>query len=170
MKYYIDTEFAEKPYTIQLISIGIVAEDGREYYMESSEIKPEDCNEWVRNNVLTKLTIPEDQRKTRAIIAQQILEFIGDDKKVEFWGFYADYDWVVFCWLFGAMVDLPKNLPKFCRDLKQELMNKGNPKIPFRADDEHNALSDARWTRKSHKWLESRADNFHKDLKKELGQ
>jgi hypothetical protein len=153
MKYFIDTEFAEKPCTIQLISIGIVAEDGREYYAESSEIKPEDCNEWVRNNVLNRLNVPEDQRKTRKIIAQEILEFIGDDDKVEFWGFYSSYDWVVFCWLFGAMVDLPKNMPKFCRDLKQEVMNKGNPKIPFGPEDKHNALSDARWMRKAHKWL-----------------
>ena len=30
MKYWMDTEFIERPYTIDLISIGLVAEDGRE--------------------------------------------------------------------------------------------------------------------------------------------
>ena len=29
MKYWIDTEFIERPYTIDLISVGLVAEDGR---------------------------------------------------------------------------------------------------------------------------------------------
>src|SRR4051812_11038169 len=32
MKYFYDTEFLEDGQTIELISIGIVAEDGREYY------------------------------------------------------------------------------------------------------------------------------------------
>ena len=31
MKYWMDTEFIERPYTIDLISIGLVAEDGREF-------------------------------------------------------------------------------------------------------------------------------------------
>lgn len=40
---------------------------------------------------------------------------------VEFYAYYADYDWVVFCWLFGKMVKLPKGFPKYCRDLKQTI-------------------------------------------------
>ena len=32
MRYFYDTEFLEDGETIDLISIGIVAEDGREYY------------------------------------------------------------------------------------------------------------------------------------------
>ncbi len=38
MKYWIDTEFIERPCTIDLISVGLVAEDGREFYAESNEI------------------------------------------------------------------------------------------------------------------------------------
>lgn len=37
----------------------------------------------------------------------------------EFYAYYADYDWVVFCWLFGRMIDLPKGFPMYCKDLKQ---------------------------------------------------
>lgn len=43
------------------------------------------------------------------------------DEEVEFYAYYADYDWVVFCWLFGRMIDLPKGFPMYCRDLKQML-------------------------------------------------
>jgi hypothetical protein len=43
---------------------------------------------------------------------------------LEFYGYYADYDWVGFCWLFGKMNDLPKNFPMYCKDLKQILDSK----------------------------------------------
>ena len=42
----------------------------------------------------------------------------------KFYAYFADYDWVVFCWLFGKMIDLPKRFPMYCIDLKQELDNK----------------------------------------------
>src|SRR5690349_17532726 len=35
MRYFLDTEFIERPGTIDLISIGIVSEDRREFYAES---------------------------------------------------------------------------------------------------------------------------------------
>lgn len=37
MKYFFDTEFIEDGRTIDLVSIGIVCEDGREYYAVSAE-------------------------------------------------------------------------------------------------------------------------------------
>ena len=37
----------------------------------------------------------------------------------EFYGYYSDYDWVVFAQLFGTMMDLPKGFPMYCKDLKQ---------------------------------------------------
>ena len=33
--------------------------------------------------------------------------------------YYADYDWVALCQLYGRMLDLPGRWPMFCRDLKQ---------------------------------------------------
>lgn len=42
----------------------------------------------------------------------------------EFYAYYADYDWVVFCWIYGLMIDLPKGFPFYCRDLKQMLDDK----------------------------------------------
>lgn len=40
---------------------------------------------------------------------------------IQFYGYYADYDWVLFCSLFGGIMDLPKSFPIYCRDLKQML-------------------------------------------------
>jgi len=33
---------------------------------------------------------------------------------VQFYGYYCDYDWVVTCWQFGKMIDLPKGFPMYC--------------------------------------------------------
>lgn len=37
MRYWFDTEFHEEQNSLELISIGLVAEDGRAYYAESSD-------------------------------------------------------------------------------------------------------------------------------------
>ncbi len=90
----------------------------------------------------------------------------------EFYGYYCDYDWVVFCQLFGKMIDLPKGFPMYCRDLKQELDNvdlkkingdiflnpdwlsdiKDHPKYPKQVN-EHSALFDARFNKQLHQFL-----------------
>lgn len=144
MKYFLDTEFIERPYTIDLISIGIVAEDGREYYAVNSQCNWLMASEWVKDNVLTKLPkYGSLEYKARGQIKQEILDFVGKDKP-EFWGYYADYDWVVFCWLFGTMMELPKGWPMYCNDIKQLQNMINGPFMPFTGRDEHNALEDAR--------------------------
>jgi len=152
MKYFLDTEFHEDGKTIDLISIGVVAEDGREYYAVNSDCDfdriwtLESC-QWLRDNVMPSLSaIASSELKTSKEIAAEILAFIGDDVP-EFWGYYADYDWVVFCQLYGRMVDLPSNFPMYCNDLKQTCQSFGNPNLPPQSSCEHNALHDARWNK-----------------------
>ncbi len=227
MKYFIDTEFIEgkqdktilgikygttKP-TIDLISIGILAEDGREYYAISKDFnfkeawnrfQLEDDNSvgarigclpskkkvyWIRDNVLKPIflyLLPNDidliakyyrfiisarelnntiiklvairlfiyknlkrlidkYGKTNKQIAEEVREFVKCNcqkgiqqscdhydsngkcnNKPTFYAYYADYDWVAFCWLFGKMIDLPKGFPMYCIDLKQEMDNRVN--------------------------------------------
>jgi 3' exoribonuclease, RNase T-like len=57
MKYYIDSEFADDGSTIDLVSIGIVAEDGRELYLQSTEFDHRKASTWVKENVLTHLVM-----------------------------------------------------------------------------------------------------------------
>lgn len=216
MKYFLNTKFIEgsqdtgwgfrtKP-TIDLISIGIVAEDGREYYAISKDFNlkeawnrydkkpnmnykpsfgggsdehynPQFIKEyWLRENVLKSIEMDlfkmhcktntghkhiegkGDYRafkwmlktygKSNKQIAKEIVQFVGykdgnkwlrnskegnyiteitsefNNNGINFYGYYSDYDWVVFCWLFGRMIDLPKGFPIYCIDLKQELDKK----------------------------------------------
>lgn len=246
MKYFFDTEFIEgfkkplrwmptlgsfnRPYhSIQLISIGVVCEDGREYYAISKDFNPNDADDWVRKNVLDKIQVELWRKqsgffkyhfdfglkqllrmfgKSNKRIAEEIKDFISlrntnhwlgyteefrkttdsdsligglnDKYKPEFYAYYADYDWVVFCSLFGRMIDLPKGFPMYCKDLKQMLDNyinnqitlytksmmlverpsfeaqlryiKNHPEYP-KQENEHSALDDARWNKSLYKFL-----------------
>lgn len=149
MIYFLDTEFIEAGphHPLHLISIALVCDDGREYYAESTEFPSHLANEWVRRNVFPHLTWTD--AKSRLHIATDVYAFIQhgqpDTAKREFWGYYADYDWVVFCQLFGAMADLPHAWPMYCRDLKQWWDDVGNPTLPVQGKEAHHALGDARW-------------------------
>lgn len=152
MKTWFDTEFIEDGKTIDLISIGMIREDGRTYYAESDQYIPGKASQWVKDNVLVHLEghstiVPRD------VIAREIVEFAGE--KPEFWGYYADYDWVVLCQLFGTMMDLPTGWPMYCRDIKQWCDDLGNPKLPEQGKGEHHALADARWNKLAWEFLRS---------------
>lgn len=57
MKYFIDEEFIEDGVTIDLISIGIVCEDGRELYLQSADFDPHMASQWVKDNVFGSLIL-----------------------------------------------------------------------------------------------------------------
>lgn len=251
--YYLDCEFLEgtqkekfpislfrketKP-TIDLISIGIVSEDGREYYAISKDFNLKEAWNrydlepmsskggigdsrhkkvyWIRENVLkpiyeelynklykisdleghtiggqtflrNKFCYTDLKRlikwygKTNEEIAEEIQIFTTQYSnevdeiwdKPKFYAYYADYDWVSFCWLFGKMIDLPNGFPMYCNDLKQELDEKAIKELDYtcwttkeqvlehiktrigfpKQENEHNALADARWNKKLHEFL-----------------
>jgi len=167
MRYWLDTEFIEDGRTIDLLSIGIVAEDGREFYAENTEADLGEANDWVREHVLPQLGRPAltshfGGRVSRAELRLDVEEFCNPSRygKPEFWGYYADYDWVVFCQLFGTMVDLPKGWPMYCRDLKQWTDELGNPALPEQGKGEHHALADARWNRQAWEFLAAYSEAY----------
>ncbi len=59
-RYFYDCEFIEDGRTIDLVSIGVVDEHGREYYAVSTEFDGSRALPWVRRNVLDKLPSPAD--------------------------------------------------------------------------------------------------------------
>lgn len=150
MKIWFDTEFIEDGKTIDLISIGAVREDGEQYYAEVIECDYSRASAWVRENVLAHLRGGVD-RLVRADIALDLIKFAGE--KPEFWAYYADYDWVALCQLYGTMMDLPKGWPMYCRDVKQLCDDLGNPRLPPQSSTEHHALFDAVWTKDAWQFL-----------------
>lgn len=264
MNFYLDTEFLEgkqshrprwtnallgvpKP-TIDLISIGIIADDGREYYAISKDfnlkeawnrfdLKPATYLNgskagktikqkvyWLRENVLRSIftelrekelherglkmicagakyiPLPSDHftyrnlkklikkyGKSQIQIANEIVAFVYNIEDVTDWGeaaityinslspddiksppvfyaYFADYDWVVFCWIFGRVMNLPKGFPMYCRDLKQMMAERNlntdwkDAACPSPAN-EHNALADARWNKQLHEAIDNFVDH-----------
>jgi hypothetical protein len=152
MKIWFDTEFIEDGRTIELISIGMVREDGATYYAETDQYRPGKASQWVKDNVLVHLK-GGVAIKPLDVIGREIIDFAGDDP--EFWAYYADYDWVALCQLFGTMMQLPSGWPMFCRDVKQLCVSLGDPELPSQTSVEHHALNDAKWTKTAWEFLQS---------------
>lgn len=156
MKYFLDTEFIEAPGHLDLISIGIVCEDGRSLYLENAKVDWSRSSQWVLDNV--KPHLMGGNFDGPAEIAAAIDAFIARGSAPEFWGYYCAYDWVALCWLYGTMMSLPNGWPYFCRDLRQALDERGLQNVKQPDDAPHHALSDARWIAETHKqYIASRA-------------
>lgn len=167
MRVFYDTEFLEDGRTIELISIGMVAEDGRELYLVNRDapwrrIKKD---EWLMANVVPKLPQPHgdwinhmpkrwpidfhspavrDKAAIRDAVQSFLLGNPATCADIELWADYAAYDHVVLAQLFGRMIYLPPGVPMFTHDLRQELRRLGDPPMPEQPAGLHNALDDAR--------------------------
>lgn len=150
-RYFYDCEFIEDGVTIDLVSIGVVDEHGREFYAVSTEFDPAKAIPWVRNNVLDKLPSPADPVwQARKKIRDDLYEFLVapirgvSGARMEMWAWYGAYDHIVLAQLWGAMPALPRAIPRMTKDLKQMWDDLGQPDLPKPPADQHSALADAR--------------------------
>jgi hypothetical protein len=144
------------------------AKGGRGLYVVIEDADRERADEWVKENVIPYLDVGPDGAMTirckQSEAAYEIMCWVASlgptGNRIEFWAYFGDYDWVLFCQLFGTMSDLPAGMPQICLDLKQELMRRGYMKKSEIPDIEsfglqpHNAYADARWTAYVAEWLE----------------
>jgi hypothetical protein len=180
MKYFFDTEFIEWAGGIDLVSIGIVSENGDTYYAENTTFDQRNADQWVIDNVLAKLeywgnplsskgygnistkgargSLCTEAFATEVQISNTILgwmDMVGPDRHPQFYAYYAAYDWVIFARLFGRLIDKPAHFPMWVRDLKQMMWERGLSKewkqqICPDPEGEHNALVDAQWNKQLH--------------------
>ena len=146
MRFFYDCEFIEDGTTIDLVSIGVVDETGREFYAISTTFNPALANDWVRRNVLDKLPSPVDPAwRTPERIRDDLLAFLlSPGEPVELWAWMAAYDHVSLCQLWGDMRALPRPIPRFTHELRQKWEDAGSPPLPAPPPDKHDALADAR--------------------------
>jgi hypothetical protein len=175
VKIFYDTEFRADGHAITPISIGMVAEDGRELYyvfeeVGTGEIKREICKDaWLMKNVIPHLPmahgLPPVQPSSGCpggfaldldsnvimptrMIRNAVRQFILDTLDPELWAYYGAYDHVLLAQLFGRMIDLPRGVPMFTCDLMQLLSQRrgeGFDVTPPPPAKEHHALADAQW-------------------------
>ena len=143
MRVFYDGEFSTTAPEIGLVSIGAVAEDGREFYGVSTEFDPGTAHPWVQQHVLPQLPAPGDPAwMPRAQLRSSLLEFLGDEPVL--WAWYGAYDHVALCQLWGAMPQLPRSIPRLTLDVRQLWEHLGKPALPTQASGLHHALDDAR--------------------------
>lgn len=161
MKLWYDLEFLEDGHTIDVISIGMVREDGAELYLanDDADWKRIRQDAWLMENVVPHLDGVEFVFKK--ILAERVRQFVTEGLKkgetAELWGWYPSYDHVALCQLYGRMIDLPKGFPMFTRDLRQLTESRYLPK---QKDGKHDALEDARWLAEAWKYHDARTPRF----------
>jgi len=150
IRYFYDCEFIEDGRLVDLVSIGVVDEAGREFYAVSTEFDDSRAVPWVRRNVLDKLPSPADKSwRSRERIRDDLYEFLTaplreqPGESIELWAWYAAYDHVALAQLWGAMPALPREIPRFTKDLRQLWDEHGRPELPT-MEGRHDALVDAR--------------------------
>lgn len=148
-RYFYDCEFIEDGRLIDLVSIGVVDEYGREFYAVSTEFDDRPAVPWVRRNVLDRLPSPADpswrsRERIREDLYAFLVEPLTDQSEMELWAWYAAYDHVALCQLWGAMPALPREIPRFTKDLRQLWDERGRPSLPSADEPRHDALVDAR--------------------------
>lgn len=178
-----DFEFLEDGRTIELISIGMVADDGREYYAVSRHLTARTWSgwklrrrirkhTWLMENVISSLPrahgdwrnhMPKSWLfnyfdpavKRRKRIAADVAAFIQATPDVELWANYGAYDHVALAQLWGPMIALPDGVPMYTNDIQQEArrLGIGWDELPKQESGEHNALTDARHNQTVRRWL-----------------
>lgn len=172
-RIFYDFEFIEDGTTIDPISLGAVSEDGRrEFYALNYDCDYSKASPWVKDNVIAQLP-PKPVVQPRHLpgkspwmhrdqIGPALLKFFDVSKfgDVKLWGYYAAYDHVALAQLWGPMISLPRDVPKYTMDIKQYCVMLGDPRLPEQGPGEHDALADARHNRVRWNFLENYAAGF----------
>jgi len=162
MKVFMDTEFTGLRQDTSLISIGLVSEDGKQFYAELTDYNKEQVDKWIKENVLANLLeVPGIQsnpllrpdyyhKGNKTSVAYKLHEWLMQWDKVEIWSDCLAYDWVLFNDLFGGAFDIPRNVYYIPFDICTLFWVKGiDPNISreeFAGCEgaKHNALHDAK--------------------------
>jgi len=157
MKIFFDTEFTGLHQNTTLISIGMVAEDGRELYCEMNDYDESQIDGWLEDNVLANLY--NTNKIDTEELKRAIEGFIEPYDEVEIWSDCLSYDWVLFNQIWGHAFKLPKKIYyipfDICTLFKMKGIDSDINREEFAGMDgkKHNALHDARVIKKCYEKL-----------------
>lgn len=165
MRIFHDHEFLEDGRRIYPISVGMVAEDGRELYLVNAEMPAPLIADrpWLMDNVVPHLPTRRDyvadsymglsldflapEVRPMDVIRAEVLKFIRATPDPELWAWYGAFDHVSLAWFFGAMADMPEGVPWVTHDIRTVAVLAGAQAeldAPKHTGREHHALDDAR--------------------------
>ena len=158
MKVFFDTEFTGLHKDTTLISIGCVSEDGETFYAELTDYDKTQVDDWLEENVITNLIIPDEIDKQlvntfkgdKEYIKNKLTTWLSQWEEIEMWSDCLSYDWVLFNDLFGHAFNIPNNVYYIPFDICTLFKVKGVDPDVNREEfagidgDKHNALHDAK--------------------------
>lgn len=176
-KIFFDTEFTGLHQKTTLISIGLVSETGKTFYAEFSDYDREQIDDWLQDNVLSRLTnqgmlhnsFKEKEGNARCfgntrVIKEFLKSWLLQFEEIEMWSDCISYDWMLFCELFGGALNIPGHvyyIPfDICTIFKQRGIDPDISREQFSGADKnpgdvpkHNALWDAQLIMQCYKTL-----------------
>lgn len=146
-RIFFDTEFTELSEKAQLLSIGIISDDGATFYAELTDYDEALINPWVKEHVLGNFKFTsQSSGMTRtfnnhknidsysievngpsALVKSSLMMWLHQFGEVEVWSDCLAYDWMLFNKIFGdTAMDIPKDLYFYIpMDLSTLLFAKG---------------------------------------------
>lgn len=172
-KVFFDTEFSGLSQDTQLLSIGLVHENGETFYAEVTDYDENALSAWVKENVIPKMLLEKEGyainehthengnfvlRGAKHIVARELANWLQSfGSQIIMVADVLAYDWVLFCDLWGTAFAIPQNVFYIPVDLSTLLLAKDYDPDISRVDlvkqftpsgeldniDSHNALTDA---------------------------
>lgn len=117
----------------QLISIGLVSDDGKEFYAEFIDVDVNQQDDWIKQNVLVNTAYygNKDIRGItdsnnyyigdKIIIQKYLKEWLLQFGDIQLISDVCHYDMVLFIDIFGSAFDLPENVCASCHDINQDI-------------------------------------------------
>ena len=135
MKIFFDTEFTGLHKDTTLVSIGIVDENGRSFYAEFSDYDKDQCDDWIKENVIKHLYLGNYEHieisdnhisvyGNKKFIKEKVEKWLSEYNEVNLISDCCHYDMVLFIDIFGSAFDLPKNVNPACHDINQDIAKK----------------------------------------------
>ena len=138
-RLFLDCEFTQLSSAAKLISLALVAEDGREFYVELQDTwQAGDCSDFVKEIVLPQLwggnySLPTLEAR------KALLGFLTSfNNEVEIVTDAPQFDWKLFCDLVYEAGRWPRNVRNFPTDATKIAPTHEGAELP------HHALLDAR--------------------------
>jgi hypothetical protein len=159
MLVFLDTEFTDF-IQIDLISIGLVAEDGREFYAERNDYRREDCSSFVIVEVLPLLNRVPGAKCSSAHLSFRLREWFASLEEPVTLVFDYPSDWELLAEALRGdlLAELPANLSETLL-IGHDVVSDGNFKEAYEGSfgrdwPRHHALADARALRNGYMgWL-----------------
>ena len=148
--------------------MGLVADDGQQFYAEFTDYDRSQCDEWILQNVirhtrwlnreLPSKPVVEQQQNCLMVygnsqyIVRQLRNWLSRYPSINVWADCYAWDWVLFCELFGGALQIPENIFYMPGDLVTLFMLNGldadTDREAFAELDQnlpprHNSLTDA---------------------------